>query len=654
MKKVLLILIGVILTLQAFARDYGNDIYQQEVRYRVTCNVLNVRNQPGSNGRVIFTARNGDYIYGSVVPSNPDWIQVSGNNWFVSSTYVAEEENPHYNQMPDEEMVDTNTVYERQTTIRWCLLVLCIGLFAAALYFLGPKIWALARSSMDGKDGMIQKFYYGWQSYASVLSFVGLILASILAGVLILLIVGGTVWLALALFWLILKILIIVGGIALIGGILGMLTDEKGIGCGAIIGGGLIMSCKGTINAFGAMLLDTGFSFMKSLYIVDFVRDLAIIYWRPALLIAAIPLCIFLLAVAITFLVAVIFMLAEYIVIRRYNIKNPCPVCQHASEPARYLSQGIELPINLHPGKYGIFHVTHPKTGEKMPTMLFNGKDQLQRRCHHCNSIISAKMGTEKHVVLAGVAESGKTTLVYRLIAELFRKYSGKIDFTDEVDWNMKEDIQEVVKRGFIREFPHKTAVGVMRSIQLLIQRKTLAYRLFINDVGGELYDLAAVDSEMAKEMAQFVRNAETILFLVDPMTIDFTGLELSPAFKQWLGKQSDRNIEKINLSDAFKRMQQLFERQLSKKQMQAIHFNVVLVKQDLNYLGGIDTSDEAALKEFIRIDMGLQHLMADIETVFTPERTHFFAFSAVKADEAESHAGQLTDAMLTQLNITE
>lgn len=78
-----------------------------------------------------------------------------------------------------------------------------------------------------------------------------------------------------------------------------------------------------------------------------------------------------------------------------------------------------------------------------------------------------------------------------------------------------------------------------MRSIQLKLRRKdySIVYRLFINNVGGELYDTTSVDSSTSTQISLFARNVNTILFLVDPMTTDFSYNYVSDEFKEWLKK---------------------------------------------------------------------------------------------------------------------
>ena len=316
---------------------------------------------------------------------------------------------------------------------------------------------------------------------------------------------------------------------------------------------------------------------------------------------------------------------------RHYNIKNPCPVCQHNSEPATYFSRMTDgtisdLPVKLQPGRYGLLHIKHPDTGEIMPTMFFNGKDKCFRKCGHCGAVIKADMGIEKHIALVGVAESGKTTLAYRVITHLISKGYARLMDTDNMDAGVKNDIETAlqnIKNGegvLDQPYPNKTEVGLMRSIQLKLRRKdsSIDYRLFINDVGGELYDTTSVDSSTSTQISLFARNVNTILFLVDPMTTDFSYNDVSDEFKEWLKKNQKPNTVKINIKRTADRLIDLLTaHNLSDKDLGKINFEFILVKADLGYLDKVNNVNEEALKGYMYSDMGLEPLIQTVETKF-------------------------------------
>ena len=409
----------------------------------------------------------------------------------------------------------------------------------------------------------------------------------------------------------------------------GCLVGSGGIA--AIFLGYCILKREEDILDFGERALDAGRAFFQHLYILDFVRDLFLVYWKTGLIIILTPIAIFLALVIINFIVSGILIIIEKIAMRHYNIKNPCPVCQHNSEPAIYFSRKkdgtiADLPVKLQPGRYGLLHIKHPDTGEIMPTMFFNGKDKHFRKCGHCGAVIKADMGIEKHIALVGVAESGKTTLAYRMITQLISNGYARLMDTDNMDSVIKNDIETAVaniKKGesiLEQPYPNKTEVGLMRSIQLKLRRKdsSIDYRLFINDVGGELYDTTSVDSSTSTQISLFARNVNTILFLVDPMTTDFSYNDVSDEFKGWLKKNQKPNTVKINIKRTADRLIDLLTaHNLSDKDLGKINFEFILVKADLGYLDKVDNGNEEALKGFMYSDMGLEPLIQTVETKF-------------------------------------
>ena len=667
MKKLVLFILSLMVVVPALARDLG-DISQDPFRYRVNSkSVLNVRSQPNTQSAVRLTLRNGDYVYG--YPVDAEWLKVySEQEWYVSSRYLVTEDNPHYMQALEEDHYSSDRIYRIQRVVRWVLLGLCI-------LFLGGFMWwfldewgipffelSTERKGFKGNDGKVyfmhQKFYYGAESYLAVLGIVATILVAMVAGVATLLAVGGVVWLLMWVVWLILMALVIVGWIGLVGGILCLFGDDetKGMGCGGIVIGGVIVGFADSIKSFGDAAVDMGFAFFRNLNVLDFARDLAVIYWKPALLIALSPLALFLGLVLLTMLISGVLMLIEWLVMWHYNVKNPCPACQKPSEPAIYLSQGEPLPVSLHPGRFGLFHITHPVTREKMPTMLFNGKGQCPRRCRSCGELISAQMGSEKHVALAGVAESGKTALLYRLTGEWLRNYPQNIRFTDEENYNdydTTESIRRIAEVGYMEELPRKTQVGRYRAIQLLIQgRQQISYRLFLNDMAGELYGGNSTGDLSASEVSanvQFVHNVQSILFMVDPMTIKFSKQELkrcSKEFQAWY-EANESPIQRFDIHDAFRRLVQFFEQQHC--QLDRVKFNFVLTKSDMGYLLGADPADEQQLRDFMGEDLGLGPLLLQAEKSF--DKVHYFAVSAVSRGR-EGRMFELSEALLDQLSI--
>ena len=360
-------------------------------------------------------------------------------------------------------------------------------------------------------------------------------------------------------------------------------------------------------------------------------------------MIASIPIGIGLSAAILALLCAFVFWLTETIMTRKYNIKHPCPFCHNPSEPAVYLSNNVELPVKLRPSMYGLLHITHPETGEKMPTMILNGRDNLSRKCPHCDRIINYKTGVEKHIAFVGLPESGKTCLTYRFVGNMM-KNDENIRFTDDVSNEAKQIILDV-KKGKVQDLASKTSVNDMRrSLQILVPGKApLPYHFFINDVGGELFTTSGVESKYM----QFFKDVDSVSFLIDPFTMDFSEYETSGAFAKWyktniLDKKQISHVEKFsNVLHTVKAMSDQFVHKTKD-----IHVNIILVKSDTGYIPKDVQEDEVKLKDMVINQMGMAAEVMDLENTYAS--LHYYAVSSLK----NTGIDRLTKGIIKDLKI--
>jgi len=483
------------------------------------------------------------------------------------------------------------------------------------------NLWSNIRGKYND-NGMRRQFVYNKQPYLLVLYIALCIVLSICASALILFAVGGIGWLLLWLLKLLVMAVIVVGWICTVVGVIGLFAG--GVGCIPLVIGGVILYFEEELEDFGQSCVETGFAFYNELNIWGFCVDIFAQYGTLFGIIAAAPIVIGVGLALIAMLCSFIFWAIEALMTMRYNIKHPCPFCHNPSEPAVYLSENKELPVKLRPGVYGLFHITHPETGEKMPTMLLNGRDSLSRRCPHCNRVISYQTGIEKHIAFVGLPESGKTCLTYRFAGNLMRQYP-EAAFTDEVSKEAQRIITDI-KNGKEQELASKTSVQDMRrSLQLLVPGKgVLPYHLFINDVGGELFTTSGVESTHV----QFFKDVESVFVLIDPLTMDFSGYDLEGDFAEWYKKNAgalNGHKEKVsNVIDTVKSMSHHFTRKTNK-----IHMNIVLVKIDAGYVPSDIVGDEARIRDFVAGQMNLVAEVADLENTYAS--LHFYAVSALK-----------------------
>ena len=535
--------------------------------------------------------------------------------------------------------------------ILWIFAALSLCVFG--LTFFTP-VWRSIWENINGnynKNKMRRLLMFNQQPYYLVLYIALSIIVSAISGAILLFGLGCVIYLLLWFIKILLWILIFIGVIMALGGIIALVyglikDDDDGIGLAGLfimgIGGGIV-SAEETLNAWGNICVEAGFNFFNASNLWDYSIFVFSTYWLDYLIFAFIPIGIGLIAAVLTFLCTFAFAFVEKVVTLRYNIKHPCPFCHNPSEPAVYLSHHVELPIRLRPSIYGLFHITHPETGEKMPTMLFNGRDKLSRKCPHCNRIIGYKTGIEKHIAFVGLPESGKTCLTYRFVGNLM-KSDYRIKFTDEVS-NEAQKIILDIKRGKEQELASKTSVNDMRrSLQILVPGKApLPYHFFINDVGGELFTTSGVESNYM----QFFKDVDSVSFLIDPFTMDFSEYETSGDFANWyktniLDKKQLSNTTKFsNVLHTVKTMVDQFAHKTKD-----IHVNIILVKSDTGYRPKDVQEDEVKLKDMVINQMGMAAEVMDLENTYAS--LHYYAVSSLK----NTGIDRLTKGIIKDLKI--
>lgn len=614
------------------AKEFGEYPERSEKRYVVTDGKkLNVRSKPSTKGTLLYQLRPGDVVYltdTNVVDGDGyQWIRIYdkwGQN-IARSGYVTNlnrfrmEDNPIYDP-PTQQQIEIEKAVERsQTVAKWILLVLSI--IAAILYL-------IAYFAEDGEEkilgeynhGMRKTFFFNIAPYRTVIYITLLLLAAVITSIVVMLVLGGAGFILLWIVKILCYVVKWVGIVACVGGGIACI-------CGAwvcvvlVIIGGIIWYNADAITNFGDACARTGLEFFNEFNLLNYAWDLTLQYWEPALMIICIPLAIFLCLALIWMLVAGSLILFEKFVTSRYNIKHPCPHCHQPSEPATYLSKGPsgyeEIPndIPLRPGFYGLFHITHPHTHEKMPTMLLNGRDELPRRCANCGAMIQAEEGTELHVAIAGSAMSGKSTLTYRMIAGLINHVGqNDVEFTDVAntvtDRTMIGKIESIRRKDCIEDadIPEKTTTqNPIASTQLIVKRKNspIPYRVFINDVGGELFD--PNNSANSANATRYFRNVDSLMIVIDPITTEFSD-NVSDEFDEWKKRYDSENTQKLPQLP-LKHLVDVVDNQLThyRSDPKNINLNIVLTKTDLGYIPGNPAMmTQEALKNYLQRHLGL------------------------------------------------
>lgn len=530
----------------------------------------------------------------------------------------------------------------RPTWVMWVFVLL--SLFAFICGFFTP-IWESNWKNIKGEydeNNMRRLFMFNRQPYVLVLYIAVTIIVSAAIGAFILFLVGGIGYLLLWLVKLVLWAIIIIGWISLIAGAIAVLLKNN-IGWLPAMFGGLVVYFQDTLSRWGNACVEAGFNFFNMLNLWEYCKYLFTEHVMKLVIVAVSLIGLGVVVAILALTCASIFMLIENIMTRKYNIKHPCPFCHNPSEPAIYLSGNVELPVKLRPSVYGLLKIKHPVTGEEMSTMLLNGRDNLDRRCPNCNQTISYKTGIEKHIAFVGLPESGKTCLTYRFVGNMMKTYDS-IEFTDSVSNEAKKIILDI-KAGKVQDLASKTSVSdIRRSLQILAPGNTrLPYHFFINDIGGELFTISGVDSNYM----QFFKDVDSVSFLIDPYTMDFSEYEISGKFSKWykvniLDKKQEAYVEKFsNVLQTVKAVSDQFVHKTKD-----IHANIILVKADMGYIDKETLMDENKLKDLVITQMGMAAEMMDLEHTYAS--LHFYAVSALK-DEG---INKLITGIMNELNV--
>lgn len=504
------------------------------------------------------------------------------------------------------------------STLLWVILGLGLLFFVVFMSMWGANIFEGFLGKPDAGTGMMRTWVFNSNPYLRTLKLFGILLLSFALSFLVLIILGLLLW---GLFWVIkifFIILVWIGYATLALGVLGFFFSNKGAGCGSIVFGGIIVMLKDTLNSWGASLVGWAERFLYNLNLASWTYELVLNYWDVILLVVFLPLVLALSIAVIIMLVTVVLRGSEFLLVKAYNIRCSCPVC--GAHEFEYLVGGEEHPVSLCPGIYGIFHQTSPKNGEKLPTMLLNGKARLPRKCKSCGSIINMHgenvMGTEAHIGIVGARGSGKSYLLYSALDIL--KESLADDFK-QVDIAMGNRLEDNIERIKNNDGIQTVVRDQYRAVQVTLftdNRSIIPYHLFFYDVAGETFNSQSLRSRSGMD---FYKNVKSIIFVLDPMMADVSRSQCSETFTEWVKKRNKDN-EKYDV-DATITMCVSILLQAGRK-TKDIDFFFVCSKGDLGYLEAcgypaMEVCDSDIVRQFLVNTMGLVNAVNEVENSF-------------------------------------
>lgn len=507
------------------------------------------------------------------------------------------------------------------TTLSVIMLLAGIALVGWTLYTLEREHHIFSQfTGITGPNGLKRMWMFSHKPYMSVLAvsgtlaggFVAVCLAVILLGIAVFLLFLLIKFLLVALVWIGYAALI-GGALALFGGLRGESGEAAGVGCGGVIIGGPIVLFADTLDSWGDSFAQWGHNVLDNLNFFDWLWNIVSGCWELVSVIALAPLAVFLVIALAVILADVVAMAVEWAVMRYYRVHQRCPQC--GGNDYDYIVQGKTYPVALRPGVYGIFH--HDFEGVKVPTMMLNGKGALARQCRHCNHRVGMTgekqvFGTDLHTGFVGAPSTGKSWLIYGALHRLLEragKRGRQVDITSATDIKRMHRLME--SGGSFQT----VASQYTRAVQVMIDRpdSRVPWHLYWWDVAGENFDRALQPTEM-----DFYRHVSSIVFVIDPLLVDYGAEQPSVKLAAWLKQHSHRPV--TSLDDTLTHLTNILERY--GRRLADIHITVVLVKADKGYIDQVTgtpytraTGDQ--LRSFVVSHMRQRNLVTNLDNEF-------------------------------------
>jgi hypothetical protein len=231
--------------------------------------------------------------------------------------------------------------------------------------------------------------------------------------------------------------------------------------------------------------------------------------------------------------VSVIFLLrgVDSALLRVRGIRMTCPQCyRHIPYPSYRCPSCGALHRDVRPGRYGVVRRRCACGEESLPTLLIFGSHRLAAFCPFggCGKPLAETSGTAAEAMLAlfGGSNVGKTRLlaimVMALQAQARTPPGTAVDFADRLTARRLDELLPALRAN---QLPPRTGPDQPRAYSLYIRlgegRRQLVHFF---DTGGERF----TDPERLAALEYF-RSARTLIFVIDPFSIDGVWNALPP-----------------------------------------------------------------------------------------------------------------------------
>jgi hypothetical protein len=330
--------------------------------------------------------------------------------------------------------------------------------------------------------------------------------------------------------------------------------------------------------------------------------------------------------------ISVIFSLraVDSTLLRVRGIRMTCPKCyRHIPYPSYRCPGCGALHRDVRPGRYGVMR-RRCGCGEcSLPTLLILGSHRLAAFCPHraCGVPLADTAGTATEVMLAlfGGSNVGKTrllTIMVMALREQKARGAATVEVADRVTGRRLDELTPALLSNLPTS---RTDLNQPRAYSLYVSlagsHRQLAHFF---DTGGEQF----YDSEKLAALEYF-RSARTLIFVIDPFSIDGVWDGLAPARRDEFPPRADHSPSYV--------FQQLVR---NVKQMNAdlkqIRLGVTVSKADVLAREHLPAPglDSALIEEWlVHMDQENENLVRSMRHTFGEVR--FFHTSAMLADGA-------------------
>lgn len=242
--------------------------------------------------------------------------------------------------------------------------------------------------------------------------------------------------------------------------------------------------------------------------------------------------------------IVVIFVLraVDSTLLRVRSIRITCPECyRHVPYPSYRCPSCGTLHRDVRPGRYGVLRRRCACGEESLPTLLILGSHRLAAFCPYggCGQPLAETTGTAPEAMLAlfGGSNVGKTRLLAIMVMALQAQAARgmAVDFADRLTARRWEELLPTLHGN---QPPPRTGPDKPRAYSLYIRwgdaRRQLVHFF---DTGGERF----YDPERLAALEYF-RSARTLIFVIDPFSIDGVWNALPPGRREDFSPRADHS----------------------------------------------------------------------------------------------------------------